>query len=253
MSPKLTMSFGPWAGTELFLNAGDGFHSNDARGTTITVDPTDGVTSAQLVDPLVKARGAEVGVRTRPAPGLQLAASLWTLGLDSELLFVGDGGTTEASRKSRRSGLELSAYYRPARLADPRRGSGAVARALRRQRSGGQPHSQCRRQGCLAGNGGQRALRLVGWPAHALPGPAALIEDNSVRSSSTTLLNAQLGYQFTPGLKGVVEVLNVLDERANDITYFYESQLRGEPAPVGDIHFHPVEPRTMRATLTMRF
>jgi hypothetical protein len=74
-----------------------------------------------------------------------------------------------------------------------------------------------------------------------------------VRSSATTLLNLQAGYQFTPALKGVVEVLNALGTHANDITYYYESQLPGESAPVEDIHFHPVEPRTLRATLTMRF
>ena len=84
-------------------------------------------------------------------------------------------------------------------------------------------------------------------------GPAALIEDNSVRSSSTTLLNVEADYQLTQGVKMSVEVLNALDKRANDIAYFYESQLRGEAAPVEDIHFHPVEPRTLRASIAMRF
>jgi len=80
-----------------------------------------------------------------------------------------------------------------------------------------------------------------------------LIEDNSVRSSSTTLLNLEAGYQFTSNVKASLEMLNALDERANDITYFYASQLRGEAAPVDDIHFHPVEPRTLHAFVTVRF
>jgi hypothetical protein len=74
-----------------------------------------------------------------------------------------------------------------------------------------------------------------------------------VRSSSTTLLNLQAGYQFAQGLKVSVELLNALDKHANDITYFYESQLRGEAAPVSDIHFHPVEPRTLRASVAVKF
>ena len=41
VSPKLSMIFGPWASTEYFVNAGYGFHSNDARGVTIHVDPDD--------------------------------------------------------------------------------------------------------------------------------------------------------------------------------------------------------------------
>ncbi|MEJ1963258.1 MAG: TonB-dependent receptor [Gammaproteobacteria bacterium] len=253
VSPKLTMVFGPWASTELFVNYGEGFHSNDARGTTITVDPTDGVTPAERVNPLVKARGGEVGVRTAPVQQLQLAASLWTLGLDSELLFVGDGGTTEPSRASRRTGIELSAYYTPAtwlivdgdiawsraRFTDDDPAGDRIPNALDRVASLGLAINH------PSGWSGGARLRYLG--------PGALIEDNSVRSSSTTLLNLEAGYRFTQNVKGTVEVLNALDEKANDITYFYESQLRGETAPVADIHFHPVEPRTLRASVAVRF
>jgi len=84
-------------------------------------------------------------------------------------------------------------------------------------------------------------------------GPAPLIEDNSVRSASTTLVNLDAGYHFTHALSLVVSTFNVLNRRDNDITYYYESQLRGEAAPVADIHFHPVESRTVRAAVTMLF
>jgi len=97
VSPKFALVLGPWSETEFFVDVGKGFHSNDARGTTINVDPTDGVTPAERVDPLVDALGADLGVRTAIIPGLQLSASLWSLDLDSELLFVGDAGTTEAA------------------------------------------------------------------------------------------------------------------------------------------------------------
>jgi outer membrane receptor protein involved in Fe transport len=40
VSPKLSAILGPWAKTELFVHYGHGFHSNDARGTTTTVDPS---------------------------------------------------------------------------------------------------------------------------------------------------------------------------------------------------------------------
>jgi hypothetical protein len=36
LSPKLSLIFGPWSKTEYFVNWGYGFHSNDARGTTLT-------------------------------------------------------------------------------------------------------------------------------------------------------------------------------------------------------------------------
>jgi hypothetical protein len=45
----------------------------------------------------------------------------------------------------------------------------------------------------------------------------------------------------------------LFDKNDNDITYFYESQLPGEAAPVADFHFHPVEPRILRVNLTGAF
>ena len=111
VSPKFSAAFGPWHGTELYANAGMGFHSNDARGGVISVDPRTG-DPVERVTPLVRAKGAEFGVRTVRVRGLQSTLSLWYLGIDSELVFVGDAGTTEAGRPSRRVGLEWTNYWR---------------------------------------------------------------------------------------------------------------------------------------------
>ncbi|MEJ0035143.1 MAG: TonB-dependent receptor [Gammaproteobacteria bacterium] len=253
VSPKLTMVFGPWADTEVFVNYGQGFHSNDARGTTIRVDPVDGVTPVDRVNPLVKARGEEIGVRTAFNDRLKLAGSLWTLGIDSELLFVGDGGSTEPSRASRRTGVELSAYYTPARwLIVDADIAWSHARFTDDDLAGDRIPNAVDRVASL----GVAINRPSGWSGGArlrYLGPAALIEDNSVRSASTTLLNLEAGYQLTSNVKASVEMLNAFDKKANDITYYYESQLPGETAPTEDIHFHPVEPRTIRAFVTVRF
>jgi hypothetical protein len=99
LSPKLSLIFGPWARTEVYLNGGFGFHSNDARGTTITVDPKTG-DPAQRVDPLVRTKGAEIGVRSTWSPGLNSTLAFWYLRLGSELVFVGDAGITEPSQPS---------------------------------------------------------------------------------------------------------------------------------------------------------
>jgi hypothetical protein len=81
-------------------------------------------------------------------------------------------------------------------------------------------------------------------------GSYSLIEDNHVRASATTLLSADLGYVLRTGLRVQVTALNLLNERAADIQYFYTSRLRGEPAGgVDDIHFHPIEPRQFRLSL----
>ncbi|HTP74869.1 MAG TPA: TonB-dependent receptor, partial [Burkholderiaceae bacterium] len=89
VSPKLSLIAGPFAKTEFFVNAGSGFHSNDARGTTTTVDPKSG-DPVDKVPPLVRARGIELGTRTEAVRGLQSSLALWQLKSDSELVYVGD-------------------------------------------------------------------------------------------------------------------------------------------------------------------
>ncbi len=253
VTPKFSLILGPWSETELFFNIGRGFHSNDARGTTISVDPVDGVTPVDRVDPLVKALGADIGIRTAIFDKMQLTAAYWGLDLDSELLFVGDAGITEASRASERRGVELGIIYNPlpwviidsdlawshARFKefDPAgdRIPGAVEQVISMGIAVDHP------SGIFGG------LRFRHF------GSAPLIEDNSVRSSPTTLVNVEAGYRLSQKLKASFSVFNLFDRKDNDITYYYESQLRGEAEPVSDIHFHPVEPREVRFTLSTSF
>jgi len=252
-SPKATVVLGPWNQTEYFINAGRGFHSNDARGTTIRVDPTDGVTPVDRVDPLVAATGGEVGFRSGAIPGLQLYGALWGLELDSELLFVGDGGITEPSRESRRYGVELGAFWTPLDwlIVD-------LDYAWSHARFQGYDPAGDRIPGAVedVASVGVAVNRTDGWFGGArlrYLGEAPLIEDNSVRSDATLLVNVEAGYRFNRHWSAFVTVFNLFDAEDNDITYYYESQLPGEATPVEDLHFHPVEPRTLRATVTVRF
>ena len=252
-SPKLSLVFGPWANTEVFANIGRGFHSNDARGGTLRVDPNDPTQAAAAQQLLVPTTGSELGARTSPADNLTFTASLWHLTIGSELVFAGDGGTTEPSYPSTRYGLELSAYYRPlpwllidadyapshARFSSANPAGTRIANAVERVASVGAE---------FTGPG-----RWFGGLRYRFLGPAPLIEDDSARSHSTTIVNAEAGYRFTDKLKVSLEVLNLLDSRQNDITYFYDSQLANETSPVADYHFHPVEPRQVRVTLRGRF
>src|SRR5260370_29430887 len=102
----------PFADTRYFFNAGLGFHSNDARGATIAVDPLTG-TRQQRVPLLVGSKGAEIGARTLAIKGLDSAIAFFILDFESEITFAGDAGTTEASRPSRRIGVEWSNHYQP--------------------------------------------------------------------------------------------------------------------------------------------
>ena len=85
-------------------------------------------------------------------------------------------------------------------------------------------------------------------------GPRALIEDNSVRSKATTLLNFEGGYQFVKALRMNVQIYNLLDAEVSDIDYYFASRLPGEPlAGVEDIHVHPAVPRTLRVSMVLGF
>jgi hypothetical protein len=250
-SPKLSLILGPWRKSEFFVNAGTGFHSNDARGATIRLDPRSGE-SAQRVPLLVAGRGAELGFRTEAIPGLQSSLALWGLKLDSELVYVGDAGATEASRASSRRGVEFNNRYTPVQwlLIDA-----DFAWSRGRFDNGDRIPNAVDRVASMA-----VTLRdLAHWTTSLqwrYLGSGPLVEDNSVRSRPSSTLNTRI----TRGLPGLgrqtditLDIFNLTNRRVNDIQYFYESRLPGEPAPVADRHVHPAEPRTFRLSLRWGF
>lgn len=253
LSPKLSLIFGPWDRTELFANAGRGFHSNDARGTVIRRDPASG-DAVDRVTPLARSTGLELGLRTGLLPGLQTSLAVYRLDLDSELLFVGDAGTTEATRPSRRVGFELANYYKPN---DWLTLDADIAFARARFRDSTPEGSRI--PGAVEGVASVAlAVDPLGPWFGALQlrcfGPRPLLEDNSVRSRSTTTLNGRIGYRFSPALAVELEGFNLTDRRDSAIDYYYTSRLPGEAAGgVDDVHFHPIESRSLRVTLQWRF
>jgi len=253
VSPKASLVFGPWADTEFFVNYGRGFHENDARGTTITVDPADGITPVARVNPMVRATGAEFGVRTAALPYTQLALTAWHLDLDSELIYVGDAGATEPSRATERYGVELGAFVTPRSWltldADLAWSHGRFSQFD----PAGDFIPGAVESVASLGVAVQHPSGWFGGARFRHFGAAPLIEDDSVRSDPTTVVNLELGRRIGKRFSVSLAAYNLLDSRDNDITYFYESQLPGESAPVEDRHFHPVEPRTLRLTVETRF
>lgn len=251
-SLKASLAWTPSARTELYASYGQGFHSNDARGTTIVVDPVSGETVGP-VDPLVASEGYELGARLYFSEHLHATAAAWRLDLDSELLFVGDAGTTESSRPSRRDGIEIGAYW-----FGNRRFEGSLEASYTHARF---------TDADLAGDEIPGAIPLVvsagvtgrldgGWYGTLQLrhfGRYPLIEDESVQSDGSTILNLRLGKDWARWSLSL-DVLNLLDSDDHDIDYFYASRLPGEPADgIEDIHYHVFEPRSMRATVRWRF
>lgn len=251
VSPKLSAVWAAGERTELYASVGLGFHGNDARGTVMNVDPASG-DAVEPVDPLVRSRGAEIGLRASPVAGLRTTIALWTVGLDSELVFVGDAGTTEAGDASRRVGLTVATYYglrsglsadldvslARARFLDVPAGEDRIPGAMENVIAGGLTWEP-RAEGPFA------TLRLRRFGAYPL------LEDDAVRAGSTSLLNLGVGYTLR-GVRLALSVLNLLDAEGSDIEYYYPSRLPGEVGSgVDDVHFHPIEPRQLRIALTI--
>jgi hypothetical protein len=252
LSPKANVIYSLGKDTELYASAGRGFHSNDARGTTITVDPTTGE-PADKVTPLVPSHEIELGFRSFVERKLNISAALWMLDLDSELLFSGDAGDTEASRASHRYGIEVPIYYRPtdrvtldfeiafthSRYSQDDPVGNFIPGAINQVYAAGVTVQNPR--------GFFGALRLRYF------GPRPLIEDASVKSVPSSVVNLEAGYR-SKRFDFRFDVLNLFDSKDDDITYWYASRLQGEPAEgVDDYHFHPIEPRDMRAYFTWKF
>jgi outer membrane receptor protein involved in Fe transport len=252
VSPKGGAVIGPWKGTELYVNAGTGFHSNNALGTTVTRDANGD--PVEPVTPLVRAIGAEGGVRTVVVPHLQTTVSLWSLRLGSELVYNGDLGATEPGPASERYGVEITNYYSPykwlvfdadvslsrARFSDAEQGHAYVPEAVGTVVSAG-----------ASVDGYKRTFASVRWRYF---GPRALVDDNSVQSQATSLVNLQAGYQLARKLRVTLDVFNLFDAQMSDIDYYFASRLPGEPPRgIEDIHFHPAVPRTARLSLAVGF
>jgi len=253
LNPKLNLVYRPWVSTEFSLNAGSGFHSNDARGATIRVDPVTGK-PAQKVNPLVRAKGIDLGVRTFTQGGYHATLTGFWLELDSELLFVGDGGTTEAGRPSRRIGVEWTNFWQLSRVVgvdfdltwtnaeftdeDPAGNDipGAIVTTIA--------------SGVTVSDLGHwfGALRLRYFSG----GP--LTEDGSVTWGPTALVSGRIGYNLSDRLQLVLDAFNLIGREDDDIAYYYASRLRGEPLEgVEDVHFHPMVKPSARVTMIWKF
>ena len=266
-SPKLSLISGPWAQTEVYAQGGFGFHSNDGRGTTQTVEPISADnpcpgTPAAKIPGLIRTEGAEIGARTLAVPHLQSTVSLWYLHSDSELQQSGDtGGTVPSKQPSNRYGVEWANYFTPVEhLAFDLDVADSTARFTSTDADDAAPGSP----------GGTRVPEAVGlvvasgvtlhdW--HGLSaslrlryfGPRDLTSDGIFRSRDTILLNAQTAYEINKTWRISVEVLNLLDRRDHDIDYAYESRVTPVAPAVFEDVFHPVEPIQVRGAVTARF
>lgn len=252
VSPKLNLAYRLSEELEFYANVGRGMHSNDARGAVISVDPNTGE-SAQAVPLLVPSTGREVGIRYEQGDAIKLTTTAFDIELDSELVFVGDAGSTEANEGSVRRGFETTIFINAGT-----KFQFDLAYTKTRASYVNTPSESNAIPGAIettvtAGINSRWNDNLTTSVRVRYLGGAPLLEDRTLKSGKSLLANAaatlKLGHTEIR-----LEALNLLDSDDVDIAYYYDSRLQGEPPEgVSDIHFHPLEPRSFRLTVERSF
>ena len=242
-SAKGNLLLGPWANTEVFLNVGTGFHSNDARD----------VVENSSANVLPRAIGYEVGVRTRPWDWAQFLVTLWLLDLDSELVFVGDEGTTEQRESSRRMGTEFSLRLTPWEWLTVR---GDVTYTDAEFRDSGDSVPLAPEFTAFTSVTTRLPQGFSGTLQMLTVGSRAAIESRRVLLEPFTVFDVMMRYSlpgtFASGqIEAFLSIRNLTDTDWRQAQLFYESRLPGEGAGgVEDLHFVPGTPRMVMGGLT---
>jgi outer membrane receptor protein involved in Fe transport len=243
--PKMNMILGPWVGTEFFANYGEGFHSNDARSAV-----------APGSSPLARAKSYEVGIRSKPwgPDGVEFIATVWRLDLQSELVFVGDEGTTEIRGPSRREGVEVAAR---GQVWGPLYVNGSMTWTNAQFRNGDAIP--------LAPKYTAFSAVILRWPEGLTSqlqatylGVRPLIEDRSIKSPSWLSFDLSERYRLPIALphgrmEAFLFVQNLFNTEWEQAIFAFESRLRTEVAGVTDIHFVPGNPRMVLGGLAWYF
>ena len=258
-SPKLSLILGPWHHTEFFVNAGYGFHSNDARGTTVRVTPqgTDPNNLAQQqtqVPGLVKSFGQEVGLKSQVTPAWQTVFTLWQLDLDSELFYKGDAGTTEAGRPSRRTGVEFNNRWSATSWLDLQ----ADLAWSQSRYNDGMANELIPNAVSQVGQVSVNLKNLGPWSA-ALQwrhiGSAPLNGEGSANSAVVQTVNLRTSYKMSPKVMWYADAFNLTNAKVDDIQYYYASRLPTDAANTATpgLHVHPAEPLSVRLGVRVQF
>ncbi|HEV8342764.1 MAG TPA: TonB-dependent receptor [Candidatus Binatia bacterium] len=243
VNPKINVILSPFSdnafarGTNLFLNFGGGYHSNDARV----------VVSGSGEKTLPRYLGGEIGLRTRLLDKADFSLAYWQAHLESELVFVGDEGTFEPSGRSKRQGVEtevrydilpwlsydLDLSYTWAKFVDTGEAVPLAPRFLAytgltaRHPSGLQGRLQMR-----------HLSRRYG------------IEDRSIKTPTSTIFDLLLKYVWNR-YEFFLSFENLANTKWRSAEHVFESRLATEPAPVLDSHFTPGDPFTVKGGVTL--
>ena len=242
VSPKLNLYYTANPRLQLYLNTGKGFHSNDTRV----------VVAQQGRQILPAAYGSDLGLVYKPFPKLLINAAAWYLWLQQEFVYVGDEGVVEPSGRSRRQGLDLSVRYQLTKtlFADLDLNT-AKPRSV--DAEAGQNYLPL--APVITSVGGltlKTSHGLSGSIRYRYMGDRPADATNTLVAKGYFVNDVQASYvrgHYTLGLS----IQNLFNVRWKETQFATESRLRGEAAPVTEIHFTPGSPFFARLSLNRQF
>ena len=242
LDPALSIYYHQNENLQFYLSLGKGFHSNDARSVVAMKGDLS----------LPAAYGADLGTVFKPAGNLIINAALWSITLDQENVYGGDGGTIEFSGKTKRIGFDFSGRYQPMKylfldldlnyahgrsVEDPK-GQNHIPLAPIWTSTGGITYSK------QTGFNGSLRYRYMGnRPAN---------ENYSLTAVGYFVTDFVLNYTKKNYEIGLT-INNVLNTKWKETQFDTVTRLKGEAAPVDEICFTPGTPFAARLSFSVFF
>ncbi|HYG50478.1 MAG TPA: TonB-dependent receptor, partial [Flavobacteriales bacterium] len=242
VSPKLNLIYTMYPRVELYVKSGFGFHSNDARAVVV----------GSLQNTLARAFGYEGGSTFKPFKKLLVNVAVWSLALESELIYVGDEGIVEASGRTQRYGVDFGLRYQ---LGTYLFLDGDIN--LNRGKLVDEPADANRIPlaptfTSIGGISWKKPTGLNGSLRYRYMGDRAAIEDNSIIAKGYFLVDVVLNYTQKKYQVGVA-VENLVNSTWNEAQFATESRLQYEPSSVTEIHYTPGTPFFVKGSLSIFF
>ena len=243
-------------GTELYASAGRGFHSDDIRG--VNQARKTGLAGAPLI---AQQMGEEIGMRQSLChDAVALTLALFNLDAQSETTYDPDIGQDSAGPASRRTGYEINLTWQARRWLELYASLSQDRARFKTPYDDGTGHVGPYLPNAPFATGSLAIYvtnfgRWSGGLLYRYLGAYPLSADNVIRGSGYGEWNGDLRYRFAGGWSAALGVYNILDSKANAMTYWYVDRIsKSEPSGgVADVHMHPLEPLSLRLTVSRYF
>ncbi|HZC15293.1 MAG TPA: TonB-dependent receptor [Caulobacteraceae bacterium] len=260
--PKGSLILGPWLQSEIYVSAGQGFHSNDVRGVFGTVGLEGLVPTAGPTPLLAPTTGEEIGLRSNLIPKTAIQIAVFQEDFSSELAFDEDQGQDLPTAPSRRQGVEVSAQYRPLPWIEfntdlsftKARYQGSLAELQNVFQLDGNFITNAP---SFVGSAGVLIDNLGPWYGSLQwrdLGPYPVVDGSeSPHDKGYSEFNLDIGYKVNSRLKLQLSIYNLLNTKANAAAFDYTSRLTPTSQPVTGLQVHPLEPTSARFSVTANF